>query len=242
MFDSWHTATTQHVVLRRLVRSLPTRRGVIAVGTCDKGLPAMTMALASFGGLAGAVIPGGVTLPPRTRRGRGCRADARRAVRARARHARRSRRPRLPCLCHARWRLPVPRHRRDARRSSRRPSVSRCPHAALAPSGQPIWLDVARRTAAGACHAQWSDGRTLADVLTPLALENAMLVHAAFGGSTNLLIHIPADRPRGRVGPADRRRLAAASIAPCPGSSTRSRTGRTTTRPCEFSLPAAFPR
>ena len=37
-----------------------------------------------------------------------------------------------------------------------------------------------------------SDGRTLADVLTPAALENAMLAHAAFGGSTNLLIHIPA--------------------------------------------------
>ncbi len=65
------------------------------------------------------------------------------------------------------------------------------PHAALAPSGQPIWLDVARRTAQ-AVHEQWRDGRTLADVLTPDALENAMLVHAAFGGSTNLLIHVPA--------------------------------------------------
>jgi putative YjhG/YagF family dehydratase len=29
-------------------------------------------------------------------------------------------------------------------------------------------------------------------VVTPRALENAMLVHAAFGGSTNLLLHIPA--------------------------------------------------
>ncbi len=65
------------------------------------------------------------------------------------------------------------------------------PHAALAPSGQPIWLDVARRTAQ-AVHEQWSEGRTLADVLTPGALENAMIAHAAFGGSTNLLIHIPA--------------------------------------------------
>ena len=65
------------------------------------------------------------------------------------------------------------------------------PHAALAPSGQPIWLDVARRTA-DAVHGQWHDGRTLGDVLTDEAIENAMLVHAAFGGSTNLLIHIPA--------------------------------------------------
>jgi putative YjhG/YagF family dehydratase len=64
-------------------------------------------------------------------------------------------------------------------------------HAALAPSGQPIWLDVARRTAQ-AVHDQWQGGRSLADVLTSEAIENAMLVHAAFGGSTNLLIHVPA--------------------------------------------------
>jgi dihydroxyacid dehydratase/phosphogluconate dehydratase len=63
MFDSLPYRNDAALVLRRLVRSLPTRRGVIAVGTCDKGLPAMTMALASFGELAGAVIPGGVTLP-----------------------------------------------------------------------------------------------------------------------------------------------------------------------------------
>src|SRR6202012_153549 len=30
------------------------------------------------------------------------------------------------------------------------------------------------------------------DVLTPGALRNAMVLHAAFGGSTNLLIHLPA--------------------------------------------------
>jgi putative YjhG/YagF family dehydratase len=65
------------------------------------------------------------------------------------------------------------------------------PHAALAPSGQPIWSDVARWTA-HAVHEQWRDGRTVGDVLTSAALENAMLAHAAFGGSTNLLIHVPA--------------------------------------------------
>jgi putative YjhG/YagF family dehydratase len=32
----------------------------------------------------------------------------------------------------------------------------------------------------------------LSAILTPAALENAMLLHAAFGGSTNLLLHIPA--------------------------------------------------
>ena len=33
---------------------------------------------------------------------------------------------------------------------------------------------------------------TLASILTPKAIENAMLLHAACGGSTNLLLHIPA--------------------------------------------------
>jgi dihydroxyacid dehydratase/phosphogluconate dehydratase len=32
----------------------------------------------------------------------------------------------------------------------------------------------------------------LSTILTDSAIENAMLVHAAFGGSTNLLLHIPA--------------------------------------------------
>src|SRR6188472_117972 len=35
-------------------------------------------------------------------------------------------------------------------------------------------------------------GTPLSAILTPAALENAMLLHAAFGGSTNLLLHIPA--------------------------------------------------
>ena len=36
------------------------------------------------------------------------------------------------------------------------------------------------------------DGVTLGDILSDAAVENAMTVHAAFGGSTNLLLHIPA--------------------------------------------------
>src|ERR1700761_5663418 len=64
MFDSLPYRNDAALVLRRLVRSLPSRRAIIGVGTCDKGLPAMLMAVASFRGLAGAIIPGGVTLPP----------------------------------------------------------------------------------------------------------------------------------------------------------------------------------
>ncbi len=65
------------------------------------------------------------------------------------------------------------------------------PHAALAPSGQPIWTDVARRSARAAAHMVRA-GLATRDVLTEGALHNAMAVHAAFGGSTNLLLHVPA--------------------------------------------------
>ena len=72
------------------------------------------------------------------------------------------------------------------------------PHSALAPSGQPIWLDMARRSARAVLASQ-ERGLTTRHILTDAALRNAMVVHAAFGGSTNLLLHLPADRPRRRT-------------------------------------------
>jgi putative YjhG/YagF family dehydratase len=65
------------------------------------------------------------------------------------------------------------------------------PHTALVPSGQPIWRDMARRSARALVELA-TQNLTLVDVLTDAAIRNAMVVHAAFGGSTNLLLHIPA--------------------------------------------------
>src|SRR5687768_8464367 len=65
------------------------------------------------------------------------------------------------------------------------------PHTALAPSGQAIWLDAAARSAT-ALAAMEAKGVKLRDILTDRSLRNAMVVHAAFGGSTNLLLHVPA--------------------------------------------------
>jgi putative YjhG/YagF family dehydratase len=65
------------------------------------------------------------------------------------------------------------------------------PHTALAPSGQPIWLDAARRSAR-ALMRMHEMRMGVADVLTAASVRNAMVLHAAFGGSTNLLIHLPA--------------------------------------------------
>src|SRR5258708_30518159 len=65
------------------------------------------------------------------------------------------------------------------------------PHSALSPSGTPIWLDMARRSALALLRLT-ANKIPLKSILTQAAIENAMLVHAAFGGSTNLLLHIPA--------------------------------------------------
>jgi putative YjhG/YagF family dehydratase len=190
MFDSLAYRNDATLVLRRLVRSLPNRRGVIAVGTCDKGLPAMTMALASFRELAGAVIPGGVTLPPRV----GEDAGAVQTLGARFAHGLVTLEDAAELGCRA---CASPGGGCQFLGTAATAQVIgealglTVPHAALAPSGQSIWLDVATRTAA-AVHDQWTEGRSVGDVLTDEAIENAMLVHAAFGGSTNLLIHVPA--------------------------------------------------
>jgi putative YjhG/YagF family dehydratase len=190
MFDSLPYRNDAALVLRRLVRSLPNRRGVIGIGTCDKGLPAMMMAVASFGGLAGGVIPGGVTLPPR----QGEDAGAVQTLGARFAHGLVTLEEAADLGCSA---CATPGGGCQFLGTAATSQVVAealgltVPHAALAPSGQAIWLDVARRTAE-AVHGQWVGGRTLDDVLTTEAVENAMLVHAAFGGSTNLLIHVPA--------------------------------------------------
>src|SRR3954463_14383911 len=64
MFDSLPYRNDAAIIFRRLARSLPQRLGVMGIATCDKGLPAMMMAIAGLKDLPGIVVPGGVTLPP----------------------------------------------------------------------------------------------------------------------------------------------------------------------------------
>ncbi len=65
------------------------------------------------------------------------------------------------------------------------------PHTALAPSGHDVWLDAATRSAR-AMLRMTQLGIATSDVLTDAAIRNGMVLHAAFGGSTNLLLHVPA--------------------------------------------------
>src|ERR1700729_4568803 len=64
MFDSLPYRNDAAIIFRRLIRSLPTGKGVIGVATCDKGLPAMMLALAGMHNLPCVLVPGGVTLLP----------------------------------------------------------------------------------------------------------------------------------------------------------------------------------
>jgi putative YjhG/YagF family dehydratase len=64
-------------------------------------------------------------------------------------------------------------------------------HSALAPSGHPIWLDMARRSATALMSLE-KNKTVIRDILTDAAIRNAMVVFAAFGGSTNLILHVPA--------------------------------------------------
>ncbi|MFI5455531.1 MAG: YjhG/YagF family D-xylonate dehydratase [Isosphaerales bacterium] len=190
MMDSLPYRNDAAIVFRRLIRSLPRRKGVLGIATCDKGLPAMMMALAGSKHLAGVLVPGGVTLPPRD----GEDAGKIQSIGARYAHGELTLREAADAGCRA---CASPGGGCQFLGTAATSQVvaealgMTLPHAALAPSGQPIWRDMARRSARALVDMA-ARGRTLGDVLTEAAVRNAMVVHAAFGGSTNLLLHVPA--------------------------------------------------
>jgi len=190
MLDSLPYRNDAAIVLRRLIRSLPTGKGVIGIATCDKGLPAMMMALASSGKTPTVLVPGGVTLLPESGE------DTAKVQTLGARFAQNQ--------------ISVDYASDVGCRACATPGGGcqflgtaataqvvgealglALPHTALAPSGQAIWLDAARRSARAMLRLH-DLGIGTSDVLTPAAVQNAMVVHAAFGGSTNLLLHVPA--------------------------------------------------
>jgi putative YjhG/YagF family dehydratase len=191
MMDSLAYRNDASTVYRRLIRSLPTRKGVVGVATCDKGLPAMMMALAAMHDLPTVLVPGGVTLLSEDTD-----EDLGRIQTIGARYAQGT-------LSYA-----------DAAEAGCKACASpgggcqflgtaatsqvigealglALPHSALAPSGAEIWRDMARRSGAAVVTLE-KRGITTKDILTDGAFENALAVHAAFGGSTNLIMHLPA--------------------------------------------------
>jgi len=190
MLDSLAYRNDAAIVIRRQIRSLPTRQGVLGIASCDKGLPAMMMALAGLKELPSVIVPGGVTLPA---------ADAEDCGKVQSIGAR---------FAHGLIDLE---YASDMGARACGSSGGGCqflgtaatsqvvaealgmalPHSALSPSGEPVWFELARRSALALLRLREAN-LSMAQVLTQPAIENAMLVHAAFGGSTNLLLHIPA--------------------------------------------------
>ena len=190
MFDSLPYRNDAAMILRRLIRSLPTRRGVMGVGTCDKGLPAVLIALAGTPDLPVIVVPGGVTLPPEEGE------DAGKIQSAGSRLAQ--------------GEMDIDDFQVFGCRACATPGGGcqflgtaattqvvgeamglSLPHSALAPSGEAVWHDMAVRSAR-ALMALEAAGIRSQELVTDEALHNAMVVHAAFGGSTNLILHVPA--------------------------------------------------
>lgn len=190
MMDSLPYRNDAAMVLRRLARSLPTRKGVMGVATCDKGLPAMMMALAGCRDLPTIIVPGGVTLPARDAEDAG----KVQTIGARFSHGLISLEEASAMGCRA---CGTPGGGCQFLGTAATAQVVAealglsLPHTALAPSGQPIWLQMARASAR-ALAANASAGLLTRHIITPGSIHNAMAVHAAFGGSTNLLLHIPA--------------------------------------------------
>ncbi len=190
MFDSLPYRNDAAIVFRRLIRSLPVRAGVLGIATCDKGLPAMMMALAGTRDLPTVLVPGGVTLPPE----HGEDAGAIQTIGARFSHGLISLQEAADLGCRA---CASPGGGCQFLGTAATSQVVgealglSLPHSALAPSGQPVWLDLAVRSAQALLDLA-SHRLATKDILTSASIRNAMVVHAAFGGSTNLLLHIPA--------------------------------------------------
>ena len=190
MFDSLPYRNDAALIFRRLARSLPLRSGVMGVATCDKGLPAMMMALAGLRDLPCVLVPGGVTLPPSN----GEDAGTVQTLGARFSHGLISLQEAADLGCRA---CGSPGGGCQFLGTAATAQVVgealglSLPHSALAPSGEPVWLDMAVRSARALVELE-NRQIPMRQLLTDASIRNAMVVHAAFGGSTNLLLHIPA--------------------------------------------------
>ncbi len=190
MLDSLPYRNDAAQVFRRQARSLPTARGVMGIASCDKGLPAMMMALAGLRSQPVVVVPGGSTLAPEHGEDTGMI----QSIGARFAQGEVTLEYAQEVGCSV---CASPGGGCQFLGTAGTSQVVAealglaITHSALSPSGTPAWIDIARRSARALVMAE-KNALTSHEVLTDAAFRNAMIVHAACGGSTNLLLHMPA--------------------------------------------------
>ena len=190
MMDSLPYRNDAAQVFRRHARSLPTARGVLGIASCDKGLPAMMMALAGLKNLPVVAVPGGSTLAVREGEDTGMI----QSIGARFAQGEVSLDYAQDVGCRACASPGGGCHFLGTAGTSQVIAEAlglAITHSALSPSGTSAWLNVAKRSARALVHCEQNEILSQ-DIFTDAALRNAMFVHAACGGSTNLLLHLPA--------------------------------------------------
>ncbi len=190
MMDSLPYRNDAAQVFRRQARSLPTAVGIMGIASCDKGLPAMMMALAGLRDKPVVIVPGGSTLAVRDGEDTGMI----QSIGARFSQGEVTLDYAQDMGCKACASPGGGCHFLGTAGTSQVISESlglSLTHSALCPSGTPAWKDIAKRSARALVLAENQNLDSNA-VLTDAAFRNAMVVHAACGGSTNLLLHLPA--------------------------------------------------
>ena len=190
MFDSLAYRNDASLVMRRLARSLPTAEGFMGIATCDKSMPAMMMALAEMREMPTILIPGGVTLSPSDGE------DAGKAQSVGIRYAQGeiAREKAEEILCRT---CATPGGGCQFLGTAATSQVVgealglSLPHSALSPSGYPVWFELASRSAKALTHLHKKKIGT-SQILSAASIRNAMITHAACGGSSNLIIHLAA--------------------------------------------------
>jgi putative YjhG/YagF family dehydratase len=190
MFDSLPYRNDAAKVFRRIARSLPTAKGIVGIASCDKGLPAMMMALAGMKKVPSVIVPGGSTLAPFN----GEDAGKIQSIGARFSQGEISLEYAQDMGCKA---CASPGGGCQFLGTAGTSQVIAeslgfsLTHSACTPSGTPAWYFNAERSAKALLNLE-KNNITIDKILTDKAFENAMIVHAACGGSTNLLLHLPA--------------------------------------------------
>ena len=190
MFDSLAYRNDASLVMRRLARSLPTAEGVMGVATCDKSMPAMMMALAEMRDMPTILVPGGVTLSPSDGE------DASKAQSVGIRYAQGeiAKEKAEEILCRT---CATPGGGCQFLGTAATSQVVgealglSLPHSALSPSGYPVWFELASRSAKALANLHRKKIDT-SQILSAASIRNAMITHAACGGSSNLIIHLAA--------------------------------------------------